>query len=100
VRGEVVVAQLITLVRVIPVLEVKSLSDGECQRYLATVLAHGATQGADWVIGLAERHVIPARDGVGRNVEITPGHVMRPGLLGKRVNCALERPMRVGRAQE
>ena len=78
--------QLIAPVRVIPVLEMKSLGDGWCKRDLAAVFTHGAAQGADRVVRLAERHVIPARDGAGRNAEITPGHGMRPGLLGKRAD--------------
>ena len=41
-RGEVVVVQLIAPVRVIAVLEMKSLGEGRRQRDRAAVFAHGA----------------------------------------------------------
>src|SRR5271156_2682374 len=93
-------AQLIAPVRVILVLEMKSLGDGWCKRDPATVLPHGAAQDADRVVRLAQRHVIPARDGAGCDVEITSGYGMRPSLLGKRAKCAPKRSTRRGRAQE
>src|SRR5271157_5183667 len=92
--------QLIAPVRVIPVLEMKSLGDGWCKRDPATVVTHGAAQGADGVVRLAQRRVIPARDGAGRDAEITSGHGMRPGLLGKRAERAPKCSARRGRAQE
>ena len=58
--------QLVAPVRVIAVLEMKSLGEGRRQRDLAAVFAHGAAQGTDRVVALAPRRVVPARDGAGR----------------------------------
>ena len=44
--------KLVAPVRVIAVLKLESLGEGRCQGYLAAVLAHGAAQGADWVVAL------------------------------------------------
>ena len=76
---------------VITVLEMKSLSEGRHQRDLAAVFAYGTAQGADRVVALAQRRVIPAHDGTGRDTDIASGHRMRPGLLGKRADRCLER---------
>ena len=75
--------KLIAPVRVIAVLKMEPLSQGRCQGYLAAVLAHGAAQGADWVVVHAARRVVPACDGDGREADVAPGYGMRPGLGGK-----------------
>ena len=85
---------------VITVLEMKSLSEGRRQRDLAAVFAYGTAQGANRVVALAQRRVVPASDGTGRDTDIASGHRMRPGLLGKRADRCLERSTRRGRTQE
>ena len=57
---------------------------------LAAVLAHGTAQGADWVVVLTPCHVVPPLDGDGREMDIAPGHRMRPGLGGKGADGCLE----------
>ena len=98
--SEVVVVQLIAPVRMIAILETHSLGDGHRHRAFAAVNAHGAAQGTDWVVRLTKRRVVPARDSTGGEADITTGHRMRPGLLGKRADCALERSALRGSAQK
>ena len=83
--------QLVAPVRVIAVLEMEPLSQGRGQGYLAAVLAHGAAQGADWIVALAARRVVPALDGDGGEADFAPGHGMRPGLGGQGADRCLER---------
>ena len=75
--------KLVAPVRVIAVLKMEPLGQGRRQGYLAAVLAHGAAQGADRIVALAPRRVVPARDGDGREADFAPGHGMRPGLGGQ-----------------
>jgi hypothetical protein len=84
--------QLAAPVRVVTVLKMESLSEGRRERDLATVFAHGASQDAKGVIApLAERRVIPACDGAGRDADIAPGHRMGPGLFGEGADRRMER---------
>ena len=82
--------QLVAPVRVVVVLEHESLRDGSGQGYLAAVLAQGAAQGTDRVVVLTPCHVVPPLDGDGREMDIAPGHRMRPGLLGKVADGCLQ----------
>jgi hypothetical protein len=74
--GEVVVVKLVAPVRVITVVKLKSLGERSRQANLPAVLAYGAAQGADWVVALAARYVVPSGDGVCCEVHVASGHRM------------------------
>ncbi len=92
--------QLVAPVGVLAVLEQKPLGQSRGQRDLAAVLADGAAQGGDGVVEPAQRRVVPALDGDGRELDLASGHGMRPGLLGQAGDGGLERTASAGRAQE
>ena len=83
--------QLVAPVRVVAVLENEPLGEGRGQGDLAAVFAHGAAQGADRVVVLAPRRVVPPLDGDSRELDVASGHGMRPGLRGKGADRCLER---------
>jgi type III secretion system FlhB-like substrate exporter len=61
---------------VITVLKLESLGEGSRQANLPAVLAQGAAQGADRVVALAARRVVPSGDGVCCEVHVASGHRM------------------------
>ena len=90
-RGEIVVVQLVTPVRVIAILEMEPLGQCRGEGYLAAVFAHGAAQGTDGIVSLASRYVVPAFDGGRRELNVAFCHRMTPRLLCRRANGCLER---------
>jgi len=63
-------------VGVITVLKLESLGEGSRQGDLPAVFAHGAAQGADRVVALAARRVVPSGDGVCCELHVASGHGM------------------------
>jgi hypothetical protein len=61
-------------VGVIKVLKLESLGEGSRQGNLPAVFAHGAAQGADRVVALPARRVVPSGDGVCRELHVASGH--------------------------
>ena len=90
-RDEVVVVQLIAPVRVIAVLEMKSLGEGRRQRDLTAVSAHGAAQGADWIVVSAPGCVVPPFNGGGRELGVASACGVRPGLGSEGADRCFER---------
>jgi len=92
--------ELVAPVLVVAVLQNEPFDNSRGQGYFAAVFAYSASQGADRVVVLAPRCVIPPLDGDGRETDVATGHRMRPGLGGKAADGCLERTASTGRAQE